>query len=343
VAVREAILFISFGGPEKPEDVMPFLENVTRGRSIPRERLLEVAGHYHHFGGRSPINDQNRALISSLEALLRVEGPHLPVYWGNRNWRPFLADAVRQMAADGITRAYAFVTSPWGSYSGCRQYLENIEQARATSGDGAPEILKLRLYYNHPGFLEPMAGRVQAALEEAGPGVALAFTAHSVPLAMAETSAYAAQVEEASRLVAGMAGCPEYRVVYQSRSGPPTQPWLGPDVLDYLREIAAGGANTVVLAPIGFISDHLEVIYDLDVEAAAAARDLGLRFIRAGTVGTDPRFVAMMRELVLERKEKWEVRRALGAHGPAGDTCEAACCPPPVRPPEKKFQKSFAR
>jgi ferrochelatase len=328
----EAILVVSFGGPEKPEDVIPFLENVTRGRNIPRERLLGVAGHYYHFGGRSPINDQNRELIAALERLLSAEGPPLPVYWGNRNWHPLLPDTLRRMAADGVERAYAFVTSPWGSYSGCRQYLENIEAARAAAGPCAPEVLKLRLYYNHPGFVEPMADRVRQALAQAAPGASLAFSAHSVPRAMAETSAYVAQLEEACRLVASAAGCPEHRLVYQSRSGPPSQPWLEPDVLDYLREAAAAGIGSVVLAPIGFISDHMEVLYDLDLEAAGLARELGLKLTRASTVGTDPRFVRMIRELVLERREAWPVRRALGERGAAGDTCAAGCCPPPGRP-----------
>ena len=330
--MSEAILIVSFGGPEKPEDVIPFLENVTRGRNIPHERLLTVAEHYYHFGGKSPINDQNRALIGALKQLLSAQGPDLPVYWGNRNWHPLLPAAVRQMADDGITRAYAFVTSPWGSYSGCRQYLENIEAARAAAGPDAPEVLKLRLYYNHPGFIEPMADRVRRALDRA-PGAALAFTAHSVPVAMADTSAYVAQLEESSRLVAGKAGAAGYRLVYQSRSGPPSQPWLEPDVLDYLRDISTSDIRDVVLAPIGFVSDHLEVLYDLDVEAGAAAAALGLRLIRAETVGADPRFIAMIRDLVVERRSSRTERPTLGAHGPAPDTCTGGCCPAPYRRP----------
>jgi ferrochelatase len=330
--VSDAILIVSFGGPEQPADVMPFLENVTRGRNIPRERLLSVAEHYHHFGGRSPINDQNRALIGALRQLLAAEGPDLPVYWGNRNWHPLLPATVRQMIEDGITRAYAFVTSPWGSYSGCRQYLENIDAACAAAGPEAREILKLRLYYNHPGFIEPMADRVRSALERA-PGAALAFTAHSVPLSMADTSAYMAQLQEACRLVAQAAGATGYRLVYQSRSGPLSQPWLEPDVLDYLREIATAGRRDVVLAPIGFISDHLEVLYDLDVEAAGVAQELGLRLVRAGTVGIDPRFIAMIRDLVIERRSARANRPALGVHGAAPDTCAGGCCPAPARRP----------
>jgi ferrochelatase len=332
VSVSEAILIISFGGPEKTEDVMPFLENVTRGRNIPRQRLEAVAEHYYHFGGKSPINDQNRALIAALQERIAAEGPDLPVYWGNRNWHPLLPEAIGQMRQDGIQRAYAFVTSAWGSYSGCRQYLENIEAARASVGPGAPEVLKLRLYYNHPGFLEPMADRVRSALDRAT-GAELVFTAHSVPLMMADTSGYVAQLQEACRVVAELAGAPSHGLVYQSRSGSPGQPWLEPDVLDYLREAASSGTRSVVLAPIGFISDHLEVLYDLDVEAAALAEELGIHLVRAETVGADPRFVEMIRDLVVERRTGRAERPALGVHGPAPDTCAGGCCPAPVRRP----------
>jgi ferrochelatase len=327
--MAEAILIVSFGGPERREDVEPFLENVTRGRNIPRERLQEVAEHYYHFGGRSPINDHVRELIGKLENLLADRGPALRVYWGNRNWHPLLPDTVGRMTADGITRAYAFVTSAWGGYSGCRQYRENIEDARRQAGPDAPEILKLRLFYNHPGFIDPMADRVRAALEGA-PAAALLYTAHSVPLAAARNSRYVEQVQEACRLVSERAGRTDYALVYQSRSGPPSQPWLEPDILDHLRAIAKGGVREVVVAPIGFLSDHLEVIYDLDVEAADLASQLGLRLIRAGTVGADPRFVAMIRELVVERLSAGP-RRALGQHGASHDVCPADCCPAPVR------------
>jgi ferrochelatase len=326
--VPEAILIVSFGGPEKPEDVIPFLENVTRGRNIPRERLLSVAGHYYHLGGKSPINDQNRELIAVLRRLLEERGPNLPIYWGNRNWHPLLPDTVRRMQDDGVTRAYAFVTSPWGSYSGCRQYLENIAAARAAAGPDAPDIVKLRLYYNHPGFIEPMADRVRAALARA-PGAPLVFTAHSVPVGMAETSPYVAQLEEACGTVAELAKAPEHRLVYQSRSGPPGQAWLEPDILDVLREMAAAGVRRLVIAPIGFISDNVEVLYDLDVEAAGVARELGVELVRAATVGADPRFVAMIRDLVEERRHGTSERPALGVHGPAPDTCRAGCCPAP--------------
>ena len=329
----DAILLVSFGGPDRPEEVIPFLENVLRGRNVPRERMLQVAEHYYHFGGKSPINDQNRALMAALRKVLDTAGPPLPVYWGNRNWHPLLADTLRQMAADGIRRAFAFVTSAYSSYSGCRQYLEDLARAREAVGAAAPEVLKLRVFYNHPGFIEPMAERVRVALRQvpAGTSAALVFTAHSVPVAMAETSRYVEQVEEACRLVAERCGRRPYRLVYQSRSGPPGQPWLGPDILDYLRELAAAGSpGDVVVAPIGFISDHMEVVYDLDTEAAQLCRRLGLRMIRAETVGSDPRFAAMIRELVLERMGA-APKRALGPCGPSHDICPEDCCPAPGR------------
>jgi len=330
----DAILLVSFGGPNRPEEVMPFLENVLRGRNVPRERMLEVAEHYHHFGGRSPINDQNRALMAALRKVLAEQGPDLPVYWGNRNWHPLLADTLRQMTADGVRRAFALVTSAYSSYSGCRQYLEDIARARQTVGPGAPEILKLRAFYNHPGFIEPMAERVRAAFDtipsERRASAALAFTAHSIPVSMAATSRYVQQVEEACRLVADRAGSRPYRLVYQSRSGAPGQPWLGPDVLEYLRDLAAAGApRDVILAPVGFISAHMEVVYDLDTEARQLCDQLGLHMVRAETVGDDPRFAAMIRELVLERLGD-APRRALGELGPSHDVCAEDCCPAPV-------------
>jgi len=333
----DAILLVSFGGPDRPEEVMPFLENVLRGRNVPRERLLEVAEHYYHFGGRSPINDQNRALLAALQKVLAAEGPDLPVYWGNRNWHPLLVDTLRQMTADGVRRAFAFVTSAYSSYSGCRQYLEDLARAREAVGPGAPELLKLRVFYNHPGFIEPMGERVRAAIGLIPPerrrAAALAFTAHSVPVAMAETSRYVQQVQEACRLVAEQVGGPPYRLVYQSRSGAPGQPWLGPDVLEYLRETAAAGSvRDVVLAPIGFISDHMEVVYDLDTEARQLCGDLGLHMVRAETVGADPRFAAMIRELVLERIGG-APKRALGEFGPSHDVCADDCCPAPRMAP----------
>lgn len=330
----DAVLVVSFGGPEGPDEVMPFLENVLRGRPVPRERMLEVAEHYQHFGGVSPINAQNRALIEALEAELAGAGMHLPVYWGNRNWRPFLDDALRKMRADGVRRALAFMTSAYSSYSGCRQYREDIERAREAIGEGAPAVDKLRVFCNHPGFVEPNARLLGEALAfipaERRDATAIAFTAHSLPAAMAAGSAYQAQLADTCHLVAGQAGiAPErWRLVYQSRSGGPGQPWLEPDILEHLRELASSGVLDVVVAPVGFISDHMEVLYDLDTEALALAAELGLNLVRAGTVGTDPAFIAMIRELIEERLwgDPDPVRRALGDRGPSHDLCPADCC-----------------
>jgi len=323
----DAVLVLSFGGPEKPDDVMPFLENVLRGRNVPRERMLEVAEHYHHFDGKSPINDHARALIAELEHELAEYGPRLPIYWGNRNWHPFLAETVRQMRADGVRRALAFVTSIFSSYSGCRQYLEDIERARAEVGEGAPEIHKLRKFYNHPLFIEAQADRIRTALEQL-PGAELIYTAHSIPMAMAETSDYVKQLEESCRLVAEMLGLAKWRLVYQSRSGPPSQPWLEPDIGDVLRDTATDAR--VVVAPIGFVSDHMEVLYDLDTEAQAIAAERGIRMARAGTVGEHPKFIAMIRELIAERMGLC-VPRAIGKYPAAQDVCRADCCPAPAR------------
>jgi ferrochelatase len=291
--------------------------------------MLAVAEHYQHFGGKSPINSQMRELKLALEAELAARGPHLPVYWGNRNWQPMLADTVRKMREDGVQRAVAFVMSAYSSYSGCRQYLEDIDRARESAGPGTPQIDKLRLFYNHPGFVEPMSERVGAALtdipHERREAAALVYTAHSIPLSMASKSKYETQLNEACRLVSERLGRANWQLVYQSRSGPPTQPWLGPDIGDHLRELRANGAHDAVIAPIGFISDHMEVLYDLDTEARTLCSEIGLNMVRAATVGNHPRFIAMIRELVLERMGEisplW-----LGDHGPSRDICEPDCC-----------------
>lgn len=334
----DAVLIVSFGGPEGPDDVIPFLENVLRGRPVPRERMLEVAEHYQHFGGKSPINDQNRALIAALEQELAAHGPRLPVYWGNRNWHPLLPATLGQMAADGVRRAVAFFTSAFSSYSGCRQYRENVEQAQRQVGPAAPRVDKLRAFFNHPGFIEPMIEHVRAGLAKIDArrrgATRLLFTAHSVPLSMAESCSYVAQLGEACRLVASGVTNPAWELAYQSRSGPPSQPWLEPDVCDRLRALAADGVRDVVVVPIGFISDHMEVLYDLDTEAADVARQLGINLVRAATVGTHPRFVSMIRELIVERTQPGSERRALGTQGPSHDVCPVACCPAPVRPSE---------
>jgi ferrochelatase len=308
--VYDALIVVSFGGPEKHEDVIPFLENVLRGRNVPRERMLEVAGHYYHFDGRSPINDQNRELVAALRKVVKI-----PVYWGNRNWHPFLADTVRQMRDDGILRAIAFATSAFGSYSGCRQYIEDIERATAEV-ESAPRIDKIRPFPDHPLFLEAMTDRVRAAVSELPDG-RLIFTAHSIPCSMAQTSPYVQQLERAcatvAKAVGRAAGDDDWRLVYQSRSGPPGQPWLEPYICDYLREIR----RDVVIVPIGFLSDHMEVLYDLDTEARGLCDELGIRMARAKTVETHPAMIRMIAELAEIEPQQ----------------CDGDCCPSPtVRP-----------
>ncbi len=352
-APYDALLLISFGGPEGPDDVLPFLENVVRGKDVPGERLLEVARHYELFDGMSPINAQNRVLLTALVEELNAHGPRLPVYWGNRNWHPLLVDAVRQMAEDGVRHALALVTSTFGSYPGCRQYLEDIEHARQEVGPEAPHIQKLRLFYNHPGFIESTAERVAAALAEIPAerrGAArLIFTAHSIPIAMAQNSPYEHQLHEACRLVtehvkscaaspdelpspacgrgAGGKGMRAWDLVFQSRSGPPSQPWLEPAIRDRIRQLhAVGGVDDVVVVPIGFLAENMEVIYDLDVEVREFCEELGINMVRAAVVGSHPRFVRMIRELVLERFDPSVPHLALGNDGPWPDLCPADCC-----------------
>jgi len=294
----DALLIVSFGGPEGMDDVMPFLENVLRGRNVPRERMLQVAHHYELFGGVSPINQQNRDLIAALGKELERNGPRLPIYWGNRNWHPLLPDTVDRMAADGVENALAFVTSAYSSYSSCRQYLQNISDAQAKVGRGAPRIEKLRVFYNHPLFVEANVDYVRAVWKDEAH---LVFTAHSIPESMAANCDYAAQLTETGSLIARALNIENWQLVYQSRSGSPSQPWLGPDVSDHLRMLAGEGVKDVVVAPIGFVSDHMEVVYDLDYEAQKVARELGMNMVRARTAGTHPAFVKMIRELMLER------------------------------------------
>lgn len=330
----DAILVVSFGGPESPDDVIPFLETVLRGRNVPRERLLAVAEHYYHFGGKSPINQQTRELIAAMEAELAQHGPKLPVYWGNRNWHPLLPETLLRMKKDGVRRALGFVTSAYSSYSGCRQYRENIAQAQRDVGEGAPEIDKLRAFFNHPEFIDATVERVGKALADARQNVQVLYTAHSVPISMAATSDYVRQLEEVRRLVSQKLGVHNDALVYQSRSGAPGQPWLEPDILDHLRAVKAQNlASAVVLAPIGFISDHMEVVYDLDVEARQLCDSLLLPMTRAKTVGVHPKFVAMIRELILERVNPGSERRWLGNLGPRPDVCTEDCCPAPQRGP----------
>jgi ferrochelatase len=331
----DAVLIVSFGGPEESQDVLPFLENVTRGRNIPHERLLEVAEHYYHFGGKSPINEQCRELMAALRTELDQHGIPLPIYWGNRNWSPLLTDALRQMKDDGVKSALAFMTSGYSSYSGCRQYRENVAAAQSQVGEGAPKVDKLRVFYNHPGFIESSAERVREAITQFSAGelssVRFIVTAHSIPCSMAETSAYEKQLLETSRLVAEAVELPNWELVYQSRSGSPMQPWLGPDILDTLRKAHKDGVKNVLVAPLGFISDHMEVLYDLDTEARDLAVALGLKMVRARTVGTHPSFLRMIRQLITERLSPEEPKLAMGLFGPNHDVCPVNCCPAPQR------------
>jgi ferrochelatase len=327
----DAVLVVAFGGPEGPDDVMPFLENVLRGKNVPRERMLEVAEHYGHFGGKSPLNEQTRSLSEALRHELTAHGPPLTVYWGNRNWHPLLADTLSDMARAGVQRALAFFTSAYSSYSSCRQYLEDIQRARAAVGPAAPTVEKLRAYYNHPGFIGPMSERVRAALaeipHERRASARVIYTAHSIPLGMADHCDYALQLAEAARLVSEGLGIPAFEVAYQSRSGPPQQAWLEPDICDALRSLReTSDTRDVVVVPIGFLSDHVEILYDLDLEARRVATDLGLNLIRAATVGSHPAFVSMIRELIEERVSG-AAPRAIGRFGPSHDVCPADCCP----------------
>lgn len=326
----DALLVLSFGGPEGMADVIPFLENVTRGRNIPAVRLAEVAEHYYHFGGVSPINAQNRALIDALDIELRAHGIELPIYFGNRNWDPYLIDTLRQMRIDGVRDVLVFVTSAYSSYSGCRQYREDVTRAVAELSADDMRFDKIRVFFNHPGFIEPMARELKAELDQLAPedraATQVIFTAHSVPLSMARGSAYEKQLRESSRLVAEIAGAKRYRLAWQSRSGPPQAPWLEPDILDVLDELAGSGTRRVILLPVGFISDHLEVLFDLDEEASERAAELGMAFSRLPTVGTDPAFVAMIRELIEERLSDHPERRAIGVLGPNHDLCPLNCC-----------------
>jgi len=326
----DAILLVSFGGPEGPDDVLPFMKNVTEGRGIPDERLVEVSQHYYDRGGVSPIQEQCRALRSALEDELRRAGHELKVYWGNRNWDPYLADTLREMRDDGVGHALAVLTSAYSSYSGCRQYREDVERARDEVGEGAPTFEKVRAYYNHPGFVEPHVDYVRDAMselpEDVRDGARVVFTTHSIPRTMSRHCDYEVQTYETCRLVMeGLGGDRGWDLVYNSRSGPAFVPWLEPDVNDHLEQLAEQGHAAVVVVPIGFVSDHMEVVYDLDTEAAATAERVGLAYARAATVGTDPRFVESLRELVEEHVAGVEPR-SLGVRGPNWTKCPVDCC-----------------
>jgi ferrochelatase len=314
----DAFLLISFGGPEKREDVIPFLENVLRGRNVPHERLLEVAEHYYHFDGRSPINDQCRDLLAALKTEFADHGLNFPIYWGNRNWHPMLEATVTTMRDDGVKHALALATSAFGSYSGCRQYREDIERARAAV-PGAPQIEKLPPFSTHPGFVETVEARVAEALVQL-PGADVVYTAHSVPLSMAQSSPYEQQLRQVCTTVNTHLGLGDPTLVYQSRSGPPTQPWLEPDICEYIRGTEA---KRLIVEPVGFLSDHMEVLYDLDTEAADLSATRGIEFFRAATAGTHPRFVAGIREMVEAAMEGGVV------------ACAPDCCKPAARPPQR--------
>ncbi|MBA3868317.1 MAG: ferrochelatase [Anaerolineae bacterium] len=333
----DALLVVSFGGPEGMDEVMPFLENVLRGRNVPHERMVEVSHHYELFGGVSPINAQNRALIAALQQELEIKGPNLPIYWGNRNWHPMLTDTVRQMASDGVKNALAFVTSAYSSYSGCRQYREDIQRAQAEVGPDAPQISVLRKFYNHPGFIQPNVENVGTALQQIPQkrraAAEIAFTAHSIPKGMAQNSNYEAQLKDTCQLIADELEHPKWQLVYQSRSGGPGQPWLEPDINDHLKSLKANGVTDVVVAPIGFISDHMEVLFDLDTEVSQLAEEIDLNVVRAATAGVNPAFISMIRELVVERIRDSSEKRFLGTRGPSHDVCPVNCCLPTLGRP----------
>ena len=340
----DALLWLSFGGPEKPADVRPFLENVTRGRGVPPERLDEVEHHYQSFGGVSPINQLNRAAIAATTTELRRQGLELPIYFGNRNWHPMIEDTVAQLTADGIHHALVFATSAYGGYSACRQYDEDIARARTAAGPNAPHLRKLRQFFDHPLFIDAFADGVRAAAAGLPDNYRLVFTAHSVPMSADKAAGppsegghrYSRQVSEAARLVATSVGVADYDVVWQSRSGPPTIPWLEPDIVDHLESLHANGTRAVVVCPVGFVSDHLEVVWDLDTEAAQRASELGMDFVRAATPNGDPRFAEMVVELVREQTEGLPPRKLsdFPADGCTvnGEPCGADCCVPVRRP-----------
>jgi ferrochelatase len=321
----DALIIISFGGPEGMADVMPFLDNVLRGKNVPEERKREVAHHYEMFDGVSPINAHNRELKILLEKKIKEEGIHLPVFWGNRNWNPYFKDALLEMKATGVKNALGYFTSAYGSYSGCRQYRENIEQARAEVGEGAPQVQRLPNFYNHPKFIQANVNNILVQLrnvpETEHSNVHLAFTAHSIPMSMAQTSPYLDQLNEACERVAGKVGAQNWKLVFQSRSGPPHMPWLEPDICDHLENLSKSGVEQVIVSPIGFVSDHMEVMYDLDVEAKQKAQELGLNMYRAASAGNDPLMIDMIVDMVKDALKSDVVLK-----------CAPNCCPSPRRP-----------
>lgn len=334
----DAVLLLSFGGPEGPEQVRPFLENVTRGRNVPPERLDDVAEHYLHFGGVSPINGINLALIEQLRAELEGRGLDLPVYFGNRNWEPYVEDTVATMRDNGIRRAAVFTTSAWSGYSSCTQYVEDIARAREAAGPDAPDLVKLRPYFDHPRFVQIFADTIGAAsgalTAEQQAGARLVFTAHSIPVAADDRLGprlYSRQVAHAASLVAAAAGYPEYDLAWQSRSGPPQVPWLEPDVADHLAALARAGTEAVIICPIGFVADHIEVVWDLDNELAAQARAAGVAMARASTPNAHPRFAQLAADLIDELRDGRTPERVTGPDPVPG--CLASVNGAPCRPP----------
>jgi ferrochelatase len=334
----DAVLLLSFGGPEGPEQVRPFLENVTRGRNVPPERLDAVAEHYLHFGGVSPINGINRALIAELRAELAERGMDLPVYFGNRNWEPYVEDTVATMRDNGVQRAVVFTTSAWSGYSSCTQYVEDIARARRAAGASAPELVKLRPYFDHPLFVEIFADAISAAAgalpAELSAGVRTVFTAHSIPVAADQRCGpllYSRQVAYAARLVAAAAGIRDYDLAWQSRSGPPRVPWLEPDVADHVMTLAASGTKAVIVCPIGFVADHIEVVWDLDEELRSQTDAAGVALTRASTPNADPRFARLVVELIDELRYGRAPTRVTGPDPVAG--CAASINGEACRPP----------
>jgi len=327
VAEFDAILLLSFGGPEGPQEVMPFLRNVVRGKNVPEERLKSVAHHYDLFGGISPINEQNRNLMAALKTELSRRGVNLPIYWGNRNWHPMLEDTVESMSRDGVKNAVAFATAAYSSFSSCRQYLEDIERARKSVGAQAPDIVKIKPFFNQPDFIAANADRLKESLCQFGPqelkDLHVAFTAHSIPMAMADACQYHQQLTIVAQAVAQNTGVHDWKLVYQSRSGPASVPWLEPDICDHIKDVQKRGVKNLAVAPIGFVSDHMEVVYDLDTEAAQLARELSIKMVRAQTVGTHPVFVGMICDLLAER-----LKHPANGTEDVGESsmCAAGCC-----------------
>lgn len=337
----DALLVLSFGGPEGEDEVIPFLENVTRGRGIPRERLAQVGEHYFHFGGVSPINAQNRDLIANIEAELSNRGIDLPVYFGNRNWHPFAEDTAKQLLDDGRKNVLVFATSAWGGYSACRQYDEDIQRIREVT----PEITYTKLWqlYGHPTFVELVAGGLREAVKKANGDTRVLFTAHSVPSAADEAAGgpadqhlYSRQVGEAAKLVAKQAGVDSYEVVWQSRSGNPATPWLEPDVVDRAQELKQEGMEHLICVPIGFITDHMEVVWDLDTELKQACDEMGVTLERTPTVGLEPAFAGMVVDIAkaVAGGVKPKTLSDVTVQGCTvnGAPCKEGCCAPVKRP-----------